>query len=97
MGGLGGGGGTQVIQTPAPPPNPDADPSTIAALAQIYAGQYQTEISQPTLDQMQQTEQAQIPLNYGVTGFFPEQQQEYAKQLQHRFKTWLAKQALVQK
>jgi hypothetical protein len=79
MGGLGGGGGTQVIQTPAPPPNPDADPSTIAALAQIYAGQYQTEISQPTLDQMQQTEQAQIPLNYGVTGFFPEQQQEYAQ------------------
>lgn len=79
MGGFGGGGGVNVIQTPPPPPNPDADPSTIAALAQIYAGQYQSEIAQPTLDAMGEQEQARIPLNYGFAGFFPEQQQEYAQ------------------
>jgi 3-oxoacyl-ACP reductase-like protein len=79
MGGIGGGGGTQVIQAPAPPPNPDQDPATIQALANIAIGQYQTEVVQPMMQQISAQEQQQIPLEYGVTGFFPEQQQEYAQ------------------
>jgi hypothetical protein len=78
MGGMGG-GGTTVIQTPAPPPNPDQDPATIQSLANIAAQNYQTEVVQPEVQQIQWQEQGQIPLEYGVTGFFPQQQQEYAQ------------------
>lgn len=79
MGGLGGGGGVQVVQPPAPPPNPDNDPATIQNLANIAIQRYQDEIVTPTLQNIQESEQAQIPLEYGVTGYFPEIQQQYAQ------------------
>lgn len=79
MGGMGGGGGVNVIQTPAPPPNPDYDPATIQHLADIAVQRYQREIVTPQLQNIQEQEQAQIPLEYGVTGFYPEIQQQYAQ------------------
>ena len=78
MGGSGG-GGAQIIQTPAPPPNPDLDPATIQKLADIASQRYQREIVTPEIQKIQEQQQAQIPLEYGVTGFFPEQQQEFAQ------------------
>jgi hypothetical protein len=80
MGGFGGGGGgTTVIQTPPAPPNPDADPATIEAIAQNAASLYQTEVVSPTLLGIQDQQQSMVPLNLATTGFYPEQQQEYAQ------------------
>jgi hypothetical protein len=80
MGGMGGGGGSPtIIQTPPPPPNPDQDPATIQKLADIATQRYQTEVVTPQMQAIQEQQQGQIPLEYGVTGFFPEQQQEYAQ------------------
>jgi hypothetical protein len=81
MGGMGGGGGggAQIIQTPPPPPNPDLDPATIQKLADIASTRYQREIVTPEVERIGEAQQAQIPLEYGVTGFFPEEQQQYAQ------------------
>jgi len=78
MGGSGG-GGVNVIQAPPPPPNPDINPQEVQQLAKVAADRYQAQVVTPQLQQINAQQQQAIPLQFATTGFFPEQQQQYAQ------------------